>query len=68
MSVSIREVKAAASGQWTSRLVDAGMPAHCLEPGGHPCPRCGDVDRFGIAKDSRINRYGYGIWLHQKSN
>ena len=68
MSISIREVKAAANGQWIGILIDAGMQAHCLEPGVHPCPLSGGVDRFSIAKDSRINRYGYGIWPHQKSN
>ncbi len=68
MTISIRELKAAACGQWAGILIDAGIAAHCLEPGGHPCPLCGGVDRFGIAKDSRINRYGYGIWLYQKSN
>jgi hypothetical protein len=48
---SIQEVKAAASGQWAGILIDAGMPSKCLEPGGHPCPRCGGDDRFNAAKD-----------------
>jgi hypothetical protein len=48
---SIQEVKAAARGQWTSILIDAGLPAECLEPGGHPCPSCGGDDRFSAAKD-----------------
>jgi putative DNA primase/helicase len=56
MSPSIQEVKAAARGQWVGILIDAGMPAECLEPGGHPCPqRCepnaGGDDRFNISKD-----------------
>ncbi len=33
---SIQEVKAAALGRWTSILIDAGMPADCLKPGGNP--------------------------------
>ena len=51
MSPSLQDVKAAARGQWTSILIDAGMPADCLVPGGHPCPLCGGDDRFSIAKD-----------------
>jgi hypothetical protein len=47
----IQEVKAAAIGQWVDILIDAGLPAECLEPGGHPCPSCGGNDRFSAAKD-----------------
>lgn len=56
MSVSIREVKAAASGQWAGIFMDAGLPAECLEPGGHPCPFCGGDDRFNAAKN--VNETG----------
>jgi phage/plasmid primase-like uncharacterized protein len=66
MSAAIHEIKSAANGEWNGPLIDAVLPDDSLQQGGHPCPRCGGVDRFGIAKDSRIN--GYGIWLHQKSN
>lgn len=52
----IQEVKAAASGQWTGILIDAGMPPNCLEQGGHPCPLCGGDDRFSAAKD--VNETG----------
>jgi len=51
MSLSIQEVKATARGQWTGILIDAGMPADCLAPGGRPCPSCGGDDRFSAAKD-----------------
>ena len=52
----IQEVKAAASGQWTGILIDAGMPADYLEQGGHPCPLCCGDDRFSAAKD--VNETG----------
>ena len=51
MNFSIHEIKTTARGQWTGILIDAGLPAECLEPGGHPCRLCGGDDRFSIAKD-----------------
>ncbi|MBX3421540.1 MAG: hypothetical protein KF752_08290 [Pirellulaceae bacterium] len=51
MSVSIREVKIAARGQWIGLLQDAGLPADCLEKRPQPCPKCGGTDRYGVAKD-----------------
>jgi putative DNA primase/helicase len=50
MSVTIREVKAAARGRWVSILINAGLPAGYVKPGGHPCPLCGGTDRFGPSK------------------
>ena len=35
MSPSIQQIKSAVRGQWSGILIDAGLPAECLEPGGH---------------------------------
>ncbi len=43
MNVSIHEIKTTACGQWNGLLIDAGLPADCLQPGGHPCPLCVSV-------------------------
>lgn len=48
---SIAEVKAAARGQWSSILQDAGLPADCLSGRDGPCPKCGGDDRFGMDKN-----------------
>ncbi len=62
MSTAIQEIKSAARGQWTGILIDAGLPAECLEPGGHPCPSCGGDDRFSAVKD--INDTGAVFCRH----
>jgi hypothetical protein len=51
MKISIPEIKTAARGRWIGILVDAGIPADCLDGRGHPCPLCGGDDRFNAAKD-----------------
>ncbi len=62
MKISIPEIKAAARGKWTGILIDAGMPADCLDGRGHPCPSCGGDDRFSAAKD--VNETGAMFCRH----
>ena len=47
----VREVKAAARGQWCDLLLSAGFSADSLNGRGQPCPKCGGDDRFNAAKD-----------------
>lgn len=58
----IQEVKAVAHGKWKGILIDAGLPADCLEPGGHPCPSCGGKDRFSA--DKNVNDSGAVFCRH----
>lgn len=48
---SIREVKAAARGQWSMLLPDAGLPVDYLDGKSRPCVHCGGDDRCNAAKD-----------------
>jgi len=50
MAVDVRAIKEAAKGRWPellSRL--AGIPIEVLDGKGHPCPKCGGIDRFSLA-------------------
>jgi phage/plasmid primase-like uncharacterized protein len=47
-----RVVKAAARGRWQKVLrALLGWPPQLLDGRGHPCPRCGGVDRFAAFRD-----------------
>lgn len=42
------EVKRCAHGHWRDVLQSVGMAAEALDGKGHPCPKCGGVDRFAF--------------------
>ena len=48
---SFAEVKAAARGQWSMLLPDAGLPVDYLDGKPRPCVQCGGDDRCNAAKD-----------------
>ena len=51
-SLTISELKVAASGLWSQLIQDAGgFGAEQLDGRGHPCPRCGGRDRFAAFRD-----------------
>lgn len=45
-SISVEDVKRAASGRWLQILPAAGLPSELLDGRQHPCPKCGGTDRF----------------------
>ncbi len=59
MNFSIHEIKTTARGRWTGILIDAGLPAGCLDGRGHPCPLCGGEDRFNTTKDVKVTGAAY---------
>lgn len=60
--VSVRDIKAAASGRWNDLLRDAGLPADCFSQKGRSCPKCGGDDRYNAAKN--VNETGAVFCRH----
>ncbi|GAA4435818.1 hypothetical protein [Bremerella cremea] len=42
-------------GRWLDIFAAAGIPAHLLDHGGKPCPKCGGTDRLNADRDVASN-------------